>query len=89
MTPKFTEYCKNEAKRQGITTYEIREMLNSRKTLVIANEYDEDTSLSYGVARGRLWVIVFNWQSGSVITIYPATEEERRFYGQENKSRIQ
>jgi len=86
MTPKFTQYSKAKAIKQGITPHEIVKMLASEKTMVMESKNDEDAMLSYGVIKDKLWVIVSNWRTRSVITVYPATEEERRFYEQENKS---
>jgi len=85
MVPKFSKDSKVKASKQGIETSEIFEMLASKKTLSIASKYDEDAMLSYGVIKDKHWVIVSNWQSRTIITLYPAKEKERMFYEQENR----
>ncbi|MCL2100574.1 MAG: hypothetical protein FWH22_02535 [Fibromonadales bacterium] len=83
MSPKFTDHGKKQAIKRGVTPEQIDELLADGKTLVIACARDELVSLALGLIDGKLWNVVFNHETGNVVTVRRAKKKERRIYEQQ------
>jgi uncharacterized DUF497 family protein len=82
VSPKFTEHGKKRAAERGITPEEIDRILYEPSVFYMPSKTDEEAAIAYGIAADKLWAIVFNLETGAVITVRLASKKERRFYEQ-------
>ena len=84
MSPKFTAHGKDRAIERGITPEEIDNILFDLDVLTIPSKADNRAAIALGnSAKGKLWAIVFNLETGEIITVRRAAKKERRFYEQQ------
>jgi hypothetical protein len=70
MSPKFTKHGKQRAKERGITPQEIDAILYAPDVFSVFSKKDEKAA------------VVYDWETGNVITVRPASKKERGIYEQ-------
>ncbi len=87
MSPKFTEHGRIRATERGITPEEIDGILLGADTVVLPSNSDDKASVAYGKAGNEaIWAVIFNLETGAVITVRRADKKERRLYEQQKNS---
>jgi uncharacterized DUF497 family protein len=84
MSPKFTQHGEKRANERGITPEQIDGLLASEKTLTVPSKYDDRAALAMGEVGKKLWVVVYNKETGEVVTARRAQKRERRLYEEKN-----
>jgi len=82
MSPKFTKHGEQRAKERGITPQEIDAILYAPDVFSVLSKKDEKAAVAYGNAGNKLWAVVYDWETGNVITVRPASKKERGIYEQ-------
>jgi uncharacterized DUF497 family protein len=82
VSPKFTKHGEQRAKERGITPQEIDAILYAPDVFSVPSKKDENVAVAYGHAGNRIWAIVYDWKTGNIITVRPASKKERGLYEQ-------
>jgi len=80
MSPKFTKHGEQRANERGITPEQIDEILADEKTLTAPSKSDENAAIAMGMCNKKTWIVVYNKESGDVVTVRRADKKERRYY---------
>ena len=80
MSIRISAHAAKRAAERGISETGIRAILLSGSTVTLPSNIDPEVVIVFGKYGGKVWAIVMNINTLTVVTVRPASKKERDFH---------